>query len=74
MERFWQKEMNLDKLTQPGLGDSADHFHERDKRYSTTEMKVPAVINLQLDEVAAMTAPTTFGEVMESVDIFPGKS
>jgi len=31
-ERFRQKQMNLDKLTQPGWEDAADYFCERDKK------------------------------------------
>jgi len=27
MERFWQKQMKLDQLTQPGWGDAAYYFH-----------------------------------------------
>jgi hypothetical protein len=35
MERFRQKQMKLDELTQPGWEDAADYFRERDKRYGT---------------------------------------
>jgi len=28
MERFWQKQMRLDELTQPGWGDAANYFRE----------------------------------------------
>jgi len=28
MERFWQKQIKLDELTQPGWGDTADYFRE----------------------------------------------
>jgi len=28
MERFWQKQMKLDELTQPGWEDAADYFRE----------------------------------------------
>ena len=33
MERFWQKQMKLHKLTQPEWGDAADYFCKRDKKY-----------------------------------------
>ena len=37
MQRFRQKQMKLDELTQPGWEDAADYFRERDKTYGTTE-------------------------------------
>jgi hypothetical protein len=42
MESFQQKRMTLDELTQSGWGDAANYFHERDMRYGTTELNVPA--------------------------------
>jgi len=74
MERFWQKQMKLDKLTQPGWGDAAGYSRERDKKYGTTELKVPAVIKSQTDHVAAAPPPTSFGERIETLDIVPGIS
>jgi len=44
--------MNLGELTQPGWGDAADYFRERDKKYSMTELKVPAGIQRQTEEDA----------------------
>jgi hypothetical protein len=44
MERFQQNQMKLDELTQPGWEDAADYFCERDKKYGTTELRVPAVV------------------------------
>jgi len=44
MERFRQKQMKLDELTHPGWEDAADYFRERDKKYGTTELRVPAVV------------------------------
>jgi len=35
--RFWQKEIKLGKLMQPGWGELADCFRERDKKYGVTE-------------------------------------
>jgi len=32
LERFWQKKMTLDELTQPGWGDADQYFHESDKK------------------------------------------
>ena len=37
MEHFWQKQMKLDEIMQPGWGDAADNFRERDKNHGTTE-------------------------------------
>jgi len=36
MERFRQKQMKFDELTQPGWEDAADYFRERDKKYGTS--------------------------------------
>jgi len=72
MERFWQKQVKLDELTQPGWGDTANYIRERDKKYRTFEMKVPAVIKSQTDHFAAAPPPTTFGELSETLDIVPG--
>jgi len=63
--------MKLEDLTQPGWGDLADYFRETGMMYGTTELKVPAVIKLHLDNEAATAASTTFGELMECLDIMP---
>jgi len=74
MQRFRQKLMNLNKLTQPGWEDAADYFRERDKKYSTFELRVRAVVEPQTNDDAPAPPPTTFGEFMESVDMVPGIS
>jgi len=74
MERFRQKQMNLDELTQPGWEDAADYFRERDKKYGTTELRVPAVVQPQTNDDPPAPLPATFGELMESLDIVPGIS
>jgi hypothetical protein len=74
MERFRQKQMKLDELTQPGWEDAADYFSERDKKYGTTELRVPAVVQPQTMDDAPAPPPATFGELMESLDIVPGIS
>ena len=43
-ESFGQKQMKLDELMQPGWGNAADYFLERDIQYGTTEWKVPVVL------------------------------
>ena len=42
--------------------------------YGTTKLNVPAVVKLHMDDDAANPAPTTFGELTESLDIIPGIS
>ena len=74
MESIRQKQMRLDELPQLGLGDPADYFLERDMKYGTTELKVPAVVKPQTDTTAATPSPTTFGELMQGVDILPRQS
>jgi len=51
-------------MTEPGWEDAADYFCERDKRYSTSELMVPAVIQLQTNEDALPPPPTTFAKLM----------
>ena len=74
MESFRQKQMKLDQLTQPGWEDTADYFGERDKKYSKSELRVPAVIQLQRNDEALAPPPTTFGELLEILDIVHGIS
>jgi len=74
MERFRQKQMKLEQLTQLGWEDAADYFRERVKKYGTFELRVPAVVQPQPNDDALVPPPTTFGELMESVDIVPGIS
>jgi hypothetical protein len=57
MERFRQKQMKLDEITQPGWEDAPDYCCERDKKYSTSKMIVPAVVQPQTDDDAAASAP-----------------
>ena len=74
MERFRQKQMKLDQLTQPGWEDAADFFCERDKKYGTFELRVRAVVQLPTNDDAPAPPATSFGELMESLDIVPGIS
>jgi len=69
MERFRQKPMKLDKLTQPGWEDAADYIHESDKKYGTSELSVPAVVELQTNDDAPAPLATMFGELKEILDI-----
>jgi hypothetical protein len=74
MERFRKKHMKLDELTQPGWEDAADYFNEQDKKYGTFELRVLAVVPPHPDDDTLAPPPTTFGELMESLDIVPGIS
>jgi hypothetical protein len=66
MESFPHKQMTLDELTQPGWGDAANHFLDRDMRYRTAELKVPVVVKLQIDSTTATPSPITVGEHMQT--------
>jgi hypothetical protein len=72
MERFPQKQMKLDKLTELGWEDAADYLRERDNKYGTPELMVAAVVQLQTNDDAPAPPPATFGEQMGSRDIAPG--
>jgi hypothetical protein len=74
MDRFQQKQMKFDELTQPGWEDAADYFREQDQKYGTSELKVPAVVQPQTNHNAPPHPLTTFAELMESLDIVPGIS
>jgi hypothetical protein len=74
MESFRQKQMRLDELTQPGWGDAAKYFRERDMKYGTVELKVPGVVNHQIDLIAATPSPITLGEPMLTLEIVSGQS
>ena len=74
MGSYWQMQMWHDKLTRPGWGDAAYHFHERDMKYRPTEVKVAAVVMPQTDTTAATPSPTTFGELMRVLDLVPWQS
>jgi hypothetical protein len=66
--------MWVDKLEQAGWGDAADYFRERIIKYSMTELKVPVVGKPNTVITAATLSPTTFGELMQTPDIFSGQS
>jgi len=56
------------------LGDVGNYYRERDKKYGTSELRVPAVIKPETDQDFAAPALTTFGEVLEYLDIVPRRS
>jgi len=69
MESFRQNQKRLDELTQQGLGDAANYFHERDMKYGTAEWKVQVVVGPQIVIPAASPSPTTSGEHVQTLDI-----
>jgi len=69
MESFRPIQMRLEELTQPGWEDAADYRIERDMTSGKTELKVPAIVKTQTDTTAATPSQTTFGELMEILDI-----
>ena len=74
MDHFRPKQTKLNGMTQPGWGEAANNFHERDKKYGMTKLKVPTVVQQQTADDAASTGPTTVGEPMETLDTIPRKS
>jgi hypothetical protein len=74
MERFRQNQMKLYKLAQLGWEDAAYNLREQDKKYGTSELWVPAVVQPQTNSDALPAPTTTFGELMESLDKVPGIS
>jgi len=74
MESFLQKQMGLDELTQPGWGDAENYFRERDMRYGTAKLKVPAVAIPQIDTTTATPSAMTVGEHLQTPEIVQGQS
>jgi len=73
MERFRQMQMKLVEVMQPGWGDAADCFHETDKKYGTTKLKVLVVVQPQTVADAASSVPMTSCVPMENLDRVPRK-
>jgi len=71
MVRFRHKQMKFDKLTQLRWEDAADYFCERDKKYGTSVLRVPAVVQKQTNDDAPLHSTTTLAELVESLDIVP---
>jgi len=74
MLSFWQKQVRIDILTQPGWGDTADNFRETDMKYCPTELMVLEVVKPETDTTAATRSPTTFRELMQGLVIVPRQS
>jgi hypothetical protein len=63
--------VNIDELTQPGLGNGAEYCCEGDIKNWMTELKLSAVEEPQTDSTAATASPTSFGELFPALDIIP---
>jgi len=74
MKRFQLTQMRFDELTQPRWEKAADYFRARDKKYGTSELRVPEVVQQRTNDDAPPHPPTTFAELLESIDIVPGIS
>lgn len=57
---FRQKQLRLERLTITGWGDAVDYFWKCNKKDIRTELRVQAVIELHMDDIAAANAPTLF--------------
>jgi hypothetical protein len=73
MGHLWHKQMKIDELKLPSCGDAAYYFHKRHTKNEMLELTVPTVFELQTDNDAALSGPTTVGETMETLDRVPGK-
>jgi hypothetical protein len=69
--RFWQNQMKLDELTQPGWEDAPDYFCSQDKMYGISELRDPALVQPQMDNDAPVPPLSTFGELRECLNIVP---
>jgi hypothetical protein len=74
MESFQQKQIRLDELTQPRCRDRMNYFCQRDLGYRTAELKVLAVVEPQMDMIAATQCLTTFEELIQTPDIVLAQS
>ena len=73
IQSFRQMQMRLDELMQLGWRDTANQFCERDMKFGTAELMVPAVVKPQIDSTAARTPLMRFGQHMQTLDIVRGQ-
>jgi len=66
--------MKLHKVTQLGWQDVLNYFHEREKKYGISELRISAVVQPQMVDDATALPPTTFGQLMVCLHIVPGIS
>jgi hypothetical protein len=74
MEWFQYNQMKVNKLRQPGWENAVDYFRKRDKKSSTSELMVPAVIHTPTDDYVVAPGQKTFGVHMVSLYIVPRMS
>jgi hypothetical protein len=73
MDSFRPKGMRPGEWTHPELGDTANYFREINTKHRTAELKLPDVVNHQLEMIAATPSPITFGEHMQTLPIVRGQ-
>jgi len=61
-------------MKQPAWGDEAEYFRERDMKYGMAKLRVLAIDNPKSDPSAATPSPTTFEELMQTLEIIHGIS
>jgi hypothetical protein len=57
-----------------GFSHHTYYFCKRDNSYRLFKLKVPGVFQLQIEDITASSAPTTYGHLMETQGTDPGKS
>jgi len=58
-KRFHQMQMKLNEVMEPGWEDEAGSFRESDKQYHPSQLRVPALFQIQTYEDTSPPAPTT---------------
>jgi hypothetical protein len=72
--RILQKQMKVEELTELGWEDAADYFRPQDQKYGTSELRMPAGLQPQMDDNAPAPPPTSLGELLECLAIVSGIS
>lgn len=71
MEHIGQKQMTPDNTMQPGCGDGANFFCERNLKHRRTELMVLPGVQLETEDGATLSAPMTYGEPMKTLGCIP---
>jgi len=61
--------MRFEELTQLRWGDAANYICEIHMEYGSAKLNFPAVVNHQMDTIAATPYPKTFGKHMQTLEI-----
>jgi len=56
------------------MEDMVEHIHVRYRNDGVAELKIPGTVDPQTEIVTAVSAPTWFGELLDTSDIILGKS